>query len=1140
MNPKGKKNDPSAETRKDGGTTILDQKALSSGDENVSRGSDNVCYEKGATILGTYRVESDAIESGGMGRVWRVHHTLWNVDLAMKQPRAKFFIGEDSKQNFIRECDTWIKLGLHPNIVSCYYVRLIDGIPTIFSEWMDGGDLAHAIRDGSLYQGLARNPARVRERILDIAIQFARGLHYAHEARAEDGMPKSIIHQDVKPGNVLLTKNGDVKVADFGLAHARAASSISKKDLMGGEAKHTPVQTMISHSGGYTPAYCSPEQIEAEPLSRRTDLYSWAVSVMELYVGDHPWANGVVAGLACRCFFDQAKVPLSAPMADLLARCLAAKSDDRPHDFGLVIAELRAIYRMETGNDYPREASQAASDTADSLNNRALSMLDIGKPQEAEALWIRALQSSPGHAASVFNQSIHLWRTGKILDREARLRIAIVDPNAAESIAEEGIIANKIFDFAALFTKYDSATLLSEVDGVLYCLVGNTSGDIACYEVPTQKRLWSKSFHSSSYNMNFCSGGGVLGLVNSPDPYCFYSFGGDGAVNRIGLLSGEILSRFHTDSVYHPPKYFSYKIVSLSVSFNGALVACLTNRGADEDAMLLLNAGTLDLVQSFRDPSGELKSLCFLPSGQWIASDGAQALSIWDQTASCIQTNSVDMEVSGLRVCSDGTILACNNAGVVTCLDSTGHVKSTLALAHGAFRGLQVGNSDFGIASFDEVIVFDTRAPGHARVISGGGIAISVSGAFASTTSGVFALSVKNNLDYILCGVETYQETDSQNKRFTSAIHAGYSALERRDLRQAQEQLYLARQIRPENIACIQLNDAIGRYGKRIGIQTIYQINAKMEHPYPVVSCQINHARDAVVTLCQEGLIRLYSRDGVLQSSWYVKDSSLKQAYFSADDQTIIIIGVDDSYWIDRRSNQVQSFESPYRYVTQNMRIGILPGKENGSLNVFERKQETILASIEDCGGIITKAIEQGDKLYLFTTDRVGALDTFLHSVLVINLKTGKTEENYHFSARAVDQVSMTFQVHQLYCMDAKGQTFGGKIYKNRPAVVSSHEVHVSGSIRYPTDRGLIAAFEKSNAAIMDATMSGDGDFLFVANAEGVVTVFDVFCKKQAFILPAHTKQINRVSLEESFLATCGCDGHLKLWSIVWEYSIPE
>ena len=64
-----------------------------------------------------YRILSDAIE-GGMGSVWRVHHKSWDVDLAMKRPKSAFFVSEKQKEGFIRECDSWIRLGLHPNISS--------------------------------------------------------------------------------------------------------------------------------------------------------------------------------------------------------------------------------------------------------------------------------------------------------------------------------------------------------------------------------------------------------------------------------------------------------------------------------------------------------------------------------------------------------------------------------------------------------------------------------------------------------------------------------------------------------------------------------------------------------------------------------------------------------------------------------------------------------------------------------------------------------------------------------------------------------------------------------------------------------------------------------------------------------------
>jgi len=183
-------------------------------------------------LLGLYRMEGEVAE-GGMGKVFKVHHTGWNVDLAMKQPHAEMFETEEQKETFIHECDAWINLGLHPHIVACHYVREIDGIPSIFAEWMEGGTLSRWIKDGKVDS---------LEKILNVAIQFAWGLDYAHE--------QGLIHQDVKPENVMLTLEGDVKIADFGIANAKAGLG----HTTGISAKFAG--TMISDCGAYTPAYC--------------------------------------------------------------------------------------------------------------------------------------------------------------------------------------------------------------------------------------------------------------------------------------------------------------------------------------------------------------------------------------------------------------------------------------------------------------------------------------------------------------------------------------------------------------------------------------------------------------------------------------------------------------------------------------------------------------------------------------------------------------------------------------------------------------------------------------------------------------------------------------------------------------------
>lgn len=116
-------------------------------------------WQSGEVILDHYEVRSKVGE-GGMGSVYHVYHRGWKQDLAVKRPKPELFAKEGGKQDFIREAETWVNLALSPHIVSCYYVRLLEEIPCIFSEYVAGGCLSDWIRQQRLYEVGTRGRSR--------------------------------------------------------------------------------------------------------------------------------------------------------------------------------------------------------------------------------------------------------------------------------------------------------------------------------------------------------------------------------------------------------------------------------------------------------------------------------------------------------------------------------------------------------------------------------------------------------------------------------------------------------------------------------------------------------------------------------------------------------------------------------------------------------------------------------------------------------------------------------------------------------------------------------------------------------------------------------------------------------------------
>jgi WD40 repeat protein/serine/threonine protein kinase len=599
-------------------------------------------WQKGKIILGTYEVK-EIFTSGGMGLVYQVRHLGWNIDLALKSPRPEI-IEKYGEEDFIREANTWVELGLHPHIVSCYYVRKIDNFPRVFAEFVEGGSLKDWIEDRRLYGG---GEKRSIERILDIAIQFTWGLAYAHE--------KGLVHQDVKPANVLLmvdgademgaahSQNPTAKVSDFGLAKARAASG----DGMSPHGNTDGPELMVS-AGGYTPAYCSPEQARGQKLSLKTDIWSWAVSLLEMFTGEVTWYSGTAALDALEEYLENgspnARIPkMTGGLADLLRLCLQNAPERRPQDMLEVARRLHAIYQQETGQFYPRQMPKTTELGADSLNNQALSFLDLGKIDQARRCWDAALQADPQHLVTIYNFHYSRWKWGEIagcdllnLLKEELEKTHLKDPHywrlvgwiyleqgdleSIQDLLDQHLIDDQAFMQAFLAKQRPVGRLLRRFEGHtdtvnavcftpdgLQFVSGSTDHTLRLWDVKTGQEIH-----------RFEDPGWIGALCVSPDGRFVLTGGGDQILRLRDLQTGEVLRQFggHTGQVN-----------SACISPDGRLLLS----GSDDATLRLwvLNSG--QELKRFEGHKAPIASVDISPDNRLALSGGAdKTLRLWN------------------------------------------------------------------------------------------------------------------------------------------------------------------------------------------------------------------------------------------------------------------------------------------------------------------------------------------------------------------------------------------------------------------------------------------------------------------------------------------------------------------------------
>jgi WD40 repeat protein/serine/threonine protein kinase len=371
-------------------------------------------WRPGEVVLGLYEV-GGLIGEGGMGRVYRVRHTGWNTDLAVKVPRPEV-LSRRGRAAFEREADVWVSLGAHPHIVSCHYVRTIDAVPHVFADYIDGGSLADCLVRRTLYEGGA---AAALRRILSIAVDCARGLQYIH---AEE-----LVHKDIKPANIMLTAEGVAKIADFGL----------------------------SRTVGGTPAYFSPEQAdvlgclrtdtEEDPpaLPQGTDVWSWALVVLEMFVGERSWDHGRLGPELLRLTesSDAALPAMPADVRRLLTRCFARDPWERP-EMSEAAETLAAIAERLTGERVRRMSGDNVVLKAAALNNRGASLIDLRQEQEAISCWSAAVEQDQWHFEANFNLLYARWQRGEIHDVDVLNRLQQMESRYASNSDYRAAVAS--------------------------------------------------------------------------------------------------------------------------------------------------------------------------------------------------------------------------------------------------------------------------------------------------------------------------------------------------------------------------------------------------------------------------------------------------------------------------------------------------------------------------------------------------------------------------------------------------------------------------------------------------------------------------------------------------------------------------
>ena len=282
------------------------------------------------TILGQYEIRSP-LGAGGMGEVYRAHDTRLDREVAIKVLPESLTADPDRLRRFEQEARAVAALN-HPNILAVYQMATHDGVSYMVTELLEGETLRERLRRGQI-------PLR---KAIDYAGQIAHGLAAAHD--------KGIVHRDLKPENLFITKDGRVKILDFGLAkltQPKDSSEVEATVELGTE----PGMVMG------TVGYMSPEQVRGKSADHRSDIFAFGMILYEMVTGKQTFRKPTSAETMTAILNEDppsiSQVTATAPpgLQRVVHRCLEKSPEQRFQSASDMAFALEAL--SDTGTSTP-------------------------------------------------------------------------------------------------------------------------------------------------------------------------------------------------------------------------------------------------------------------------------------------------------------------------------------------------------------------------------------------------------------------------------------------------------------------------------------------------------------------------------------------------------------------------------------------------------------------------------------------------------------------------------------------------------------------------------------------------------------------------------------------------------------------